>query len=514
MSFEEYVRHDALGLAQLVQRGEVSPGELLDEALARTAAVNPKINAVIHLMEEKARAAIAAGLPVGPFRGVPFLIKDLIMAYGGEPMRSGSRLLRDFIPPRDEELVGRYKNAGLVIFGKTNTPELGMANVTEPELFGPTRNPWNPDRTPGGSSGGSAAAVAAGIVPAAGANDGGGSIRTPASNCGLVGLKPSRGRNPSGPQAPELWWGFVAEHAVTRTVRDSAALLDATCGPYAGQLTRLPAPERPYLEDTQRDPGRLRIAFSLDRGLGGSLHPENRVAMDRTIAVLAQAGHELEEVRLPIEAEAFIEHYATLVAAEAAATIRLAQGLAGRKATAADLELPTWLLGQMGAALSGGEVAVALYWMQGFSRSWLTWSDRFDVLVTPAVGVPPLTVGAYRLSAGQRRAIRMLAAMPGRVLLGQRHRILEAFRPMFDAAPYTMFANVTGQPSISLPLHWSAEELPMGMLFTARPGDEATLFRLSAQLEQRMPWSAAPGAAGAGLRSRRYNRASDCGLVP
>jgi amidase len=181
VSFDEYVRHDALGLAQLVQRGEVSPGELLDEALARTAAVNPKINAVIHLMEEKARAAIATGLPEGPFRGVPFLIKDLVMAYGGEPMRSGSRLLRDYIPPRDEELVGRYKNSGLVIFGKTNTPELGMANVTEPELFGPTRNPWNPDRTPGGSSGGSAAALAAGIVPAAAANDGGGSIRTHAS---------------------------------------------------------------------------------------------------------------------------------------------------------------------------------------------------------------------------------------------------------------------------------------------------------------------------------------------
>jgi len=487
--FEEYARYDALGLAQLVRREEVSPDELLDAALARTAAVNPRINAVIHLMEARARAAIAAGLPDGPFRGVPFLIKDLIMAYGGEPMRGGSRLLRDYVPPRDEELVARHKAAGLVIFGKTNTPELGMANVTEPELFGPSRNPWNLDRTPGGSSGGSAAAVAAGIVPAAAANDGGGSIRTPASNCGLVGLKPSRGRNPSGPQAPELWWGFVAEHAVTRTVRDSAALLDATCGSYAGQLTRLAPPERPYLEETGHDPGRLRIGFSLDRGLGRSLHPENRLAMEKATTTLAQAGHELEEVRLPVESEAFIEHYATLVAAEAAATIRLAERHSGRKATAADLELPTWLLGRLGGALTGGDVAEALYWMQGFSRAWLTWSDRFDVLLTPAVGVPPLPLGAYRLSAGQRRAIRMLAVMPGRVLLGQRPRILEAFRPMFDAAPYTMFANVTGQPSISLPLHWSADGLPMGLLFTARPAEEATLFRLSAQLEQCMPWS-------------------------
>jgi amidase len=489
VSFKEYADHDALGLAQLVARGEVNPGELLDEALARTTELNPRINAVIHLMEAQARAAIAAGLPDGPFRGVPFLIKDLVMAYGGEPMRSGSRLFLDYVPARDEELVARHKAAGLVIFGKTNTPELGMANVTEPELFGPTRNPWDLDRTPGGSSGGSAAAVAAGIVPAAAANDGGGSIRTPASNCGLVGLKPSRGRNPSGPQAPDLWWGFVAEHAVTRTVRDSAALLDATCGSYPGQLTRLPEPDRPYLEETRREPGRLRIAFSLDRGLGSSLHPENRLAMDRATGVLAQLGHALEEVALPVESEAFIEHYATLVAAEANASIRLGEEALRRKARRSDLELATWLLGRMGAALSAGDTAAALHWTQSFSRRWMSWSDQFDVLVTPAVGVPPLPIGAYRLTAGQGNALKLLTALPGRVLLGMRPKIVEAFRPMFDAAPYTMVANVTGQPSLSLPLHMTADGLPMGILFTGRIADEATLFRLAAQLEQALPWS-------------------------
>ena len=489
VSFSEYAEHDALGLAQLVHRGEASPVELLDEALARTAALNPRINAVIHLMESRARAAIAAGLPNGPFRGVPFLIKDLVMAYGGEPMRSGSRLFLDYVPPRDEELVARHKAAGLVIFGKTNTPELGMANVTEPELFGPTRNPWNPDRTPGGSSGGSAAAVAAGIVPAAAANDGGGSIRTPASNCGLVGLKPSRGRNPSGPQAPDLWWGFIAEHAVTRTVRDCAALLDATGGPYPGQLTRLPAPERPYLDETRREPDRLLIAFSFDRGLGSSLHPENRLAMDRATRALSGLGHELEEVALPIEAEAFIHHYATLVAADATAAIRLGEDVLNRRARRSDLEPATWMLGRMGAALSAADAAEALHWMQSFSRRWLTWSNRFDVLLTPTVGVPPLPIGAYRLSTSQRNALRFLTALPGRVLLSQRPRIVEAFRPMFDAAPYTMMANVTGQPSVSLPLHMTADHLPMGLLFTARPADEATLFRLAAQLEQTLPWA-------------------------
>ena len=211
MSPTDYVDCDALDLAELVRSGQASPAELLDQALARTAVVNPQINAVIHLMEARARDAIAAGLPDGPFRGVPFLIKDLMTAYAGEPMRCGSRLFKDFVPPEDEELTRRYRAAGLVIFGKTNTPELGVSNVTEPELFGPTRNPWNLERTSSGSSGGSAAAVAARIVPAANANDGGGSIRTPASNCGLVGLKPSRGRNPTGPQTPDIWWGFIGE---------------------------------------------------------------------------------------------------------------------------------------------------------------------------------------------------------------------------------------------------------------------------------------------------------------
>jgi amidase len=267
-------------------------------------------------------------------------------------------------------------------------------------------------------------------------------------------------------------------------------LLDATCGPYPGQLTRLPAPERPYLAETSREPGRLRIAFSLDRGLGSSLHPENRLAMDRATRALARLGHELEEVALPIEPEAFIEHYATLVAAEAAASIRLGEDVLKRKARRSDLELATWLLGRMGAALSAGDTAQALHWTQSFSRRWLSWSDRFDVLMTPAVGVPPLPIGAYGLSSGQKNALRLLTALPGRVLLSQRPKIVDAFRPMFDAAPYTMMANVTGQPSVSLPLHMTPDALPMGLLFTARLADEATLFRVAAQLEQALPWAA------------------------
>jgi amidase len=488
MGFREYGDYDALGLAELVRSAQVSPTELLDEALARTAAVNPKINAVIHLMEARAREAIAAGLPEGPFRGVPFLIKDLMTAFAGEPMRRGSRLFKDYVPAHDEELTRRYRRAGLVIFGKTNTPEFGVTNVTEPELFGPTRNPWNLERTSSGSSGGSAAAVAARIVPAANANDGGGSIRTPASNCALVGLKPSRGRNPTGPTAPDEWFGLIGEHAVTRTVRDSAALLDATCGDYPQQLMKLPAPERPYLEETGRDAGRLRIGFSFDPGLAKVLHPENRAALESTTSRLSALGHELVEVRLPLQTESFIANYASLVSADVAADLRMAKSMVGREATSDDVELATWILAKMGEAQSAADLTEALWGMQVFSRQWLGWSSAFDVLLTPTVGVPPLPIGAYKLSTMQKQGLKLLMALPASALLSQRDKVIEAFVAPFEAAPYTMVANVTGQPSLSLPLHWTADGLPMGMLFTARTGDEATLFRLAAQLEQAMPW--------------------------
>jgi amidase len=488
MGFREYGDFDALGLAALVRSGQVAPGELLDEALERVAAVNPQINAVVHLMEGRAREAIQAGLPDGPFKGVPFLVKDLMTACAGEPMRMGSRLFRDYVPTDDEELTRRYRRAGLVIFGKTNTPEFGYTNVTEPELFGPTRNPWNLERTSSGSSGGSAAAVAARIVPAANANDGGGSIRTPASNCGLVGLKPSRGRNPTGPLAPDIWFGIIGEHVVTRTVRDSAALLDSTAGDYPQQLMKLPAPERPFLEETGREPGRLRIAFSFDPGLARSLHPENRAALEATTSRLDGLGHEVVEVRLPLPPESFIQNYAALVSADAAALLRSAKALVGREATGDDVELATWVLARMGEAQSAADVTEAIWAMQAFARQWLAWSSSFDVLLTPTVGVPPLPIGAFRLSTLQRQGLKLLAALPGAALLSQRPKITESFAAVFEASPYTMVANVTGQPAISLPLHWTADGLPMGLMFTARTGDEATLIRLAAQLEQAMPW--------------------------
>jgi amidase len=271
-------------------------------------------------------------------------------------------------------------------------------------------------------------------------------------------------------------------------VRDSAALLDATAGDYPQQLMKLPAPARPFLEEVGREPGRLRIAFSFDPGLAKALHPENRRALEATAARLDELGHEMVEVRLPLPPESFIESYATLVAADVAAVLRSAKQLVGREATGDDVELATWILARMGEALSGADVTEALWNAQVFSRHWLEWSSHFDVLLTPTVGVPPLPIGAFRLSTLQRQGLKLLAALPGAALLSQRPKITESFAQVFEASPYTMVANVTGQPAISLPLHWTADGLPMGMMFTGRTGDEATLFRLAAQLEQAMPW--------------------------
>ena len=488
MSVATYEQHDGLGLAELVRRKEVSPAELLEAAITRAEKHNPKLNAIVHKAYDLARAEAKGALPAGPFQGVPFLIKDLGLEVAGMKRTDGTFFKDDAPDTHDALLTQRFRKAGLVIFGKTNTPELGVSNVTEPELFGPTRNPWNLERSPSGSSGGSAAAVAARIVPAANANDGGGSIRTPSSNCGLVGLKPSRGRNPTGPLAPDVWWGFIGEHVVTRTVRDSAALLDATAGDRPAQLMKLAPPERPFLDETRRDPGRLRIAWTRDPGLASALHPENRAAIEATTATLGRLGHELVEVKLPLPREEFIASYATLIAADVAATLRQSVQAVGRRASRADVELATWLLARLGEAHSAADVAEALWVAQTFSRQWLEWSSAFDVLVTPTVGMPPVPIGSLAPTGARRRAVELASRLPGPLLRRQRAKIIEAFSATFEVAPYTFVANVTGQPSMSLPLHWTADGLPMGMLFTARTGDEASLFRLAAQLEQAMPW--------------------------
>lgn len=486
----EYGKLDATALAELVRRKEFSASELLDEAIARAERHNPDINAIVLRLDDLARRAIADGLPDGPFAGVPFLLKDLSNALAGAARTSGSRFFRDYVPDFDSELVRRYKAAGLVIFGKTNTPEFGTLPITDPELFGSARNPWNLERTPGGSSGGSAAAVAAGIVPMANGGDGGGSIRIPAACCGLVGLKPTRARVPVGPEVSESWFGLATEHVITRSVRDSAAMLDATAGPEPGApYCAPPAPEDGFLAATRRPPGRLRVAFTTEPWLGRGLHAECVEAVRGTARLLEELGHEVVEADPGIDREAFIVAMATLVAADIAALIDGGARLVGRKPTRADFEPHNWALYKLGRAFSAMELAQALAHMRAVGRRMAAFMADHDVLVTAATGSPPIPCGALKARGLDAVALAAINHLPlGRVAT-RRELLVPNYEPIFDWIPTTPIANATGAPSISLPLHWSADGLPVGVMFTGRFGDDATLLSLAAQLEQARPWA-------------------------
>ena len=484
----EYGNYDALGLAELVNKGDVSAKELLDEAQARVERVNPQINAVIRPMPEQAAATLKAGTPDGAFSGVPFLIKDLLAAYAGVPLMNGSRFFRNYVPTTDSELVKRFKQAGVVTFGKTATPEFGITPITEPELTGATRNPWNLKHTPNGSSGGTAAAVAARIVPMASGGDGGGSIRTPAGACGLFGMKPSRGRNPIGPSEGEPWWGFAVEHVLTRSVRDSAAMLDATHGAIPGAEYTAPPPERSYLEESSREPGKLRIAYSTDPILGRELAPECKAAVEATAARLSALGHEVEEFTPPVDRDAFIYAYAVLIAVDTAAAISAGEKLVGRKATRKDFELRTWSLRKIGRALRGDEVTRARWWLQQFAQTWCQALQPYDAFVTSTLVKTPGLIGNLEPSAAERLQLHALNHLPLGKVAAQRGMLIDNSRALFDYSGMTMPANVTGQPSMSVPLDWSDDGLPLGVMFTGRYGDESTLFRLAGQLEQAHPW--------------------------
>lgn len=485
---QDYDNQDALGLAALVAAREMTAAELLEEAITRLERVNGVLNAVVQPMFERARSACGARFQ-GAFAGVPFLLKDLNLAYPGVPLRSGSRFFRDHIPMDESELVTRFRRSGLNIFGKTATPEFGVTPSTEPELHGPCRNPWDTDLSPGGSSGGAAAAVASGVVPMASASDGGGSIRVPASCCGLFGMKPSRGRTPSGPDAPDLWHGCVAEHAITRTVRDSAALLDAIQGSYASQLLQAPPSGGSFLDVTLESPVRLRVGVSYDPLLGRTLHPTCRAAVESSAHLLAALGHEVEEVHLPIDRETFILDFTTLLAGELGATLRQGQRLLRRHAGRTDFELRTWGLMRLSEAFSAADAAQAWWSLQQFARGWLAAVEPFDVLLTSTLGAPPLAVGALRPSRLESLQLRLLD-LPGMARVGTRRNfILDNGERVFDYVSQTMPANVTGQPSMSVPLYWTPAGIPIGTMFTGRPGDERTLFRLATQLEQARPWA-------------------------
>ncbi|MFN0087987.1 MAG: amidase [Blastocatellia bacterium] len=460
---------DGTAQAELLRNREVSAVELVDAAIERIERLNPRLNAVVTPMYEEAREAARGEVSEGPFSGVPFLLKDLQAACNGVRMTSGSKYLSEFKPDHDNTLVGRLKRAGLLIVGKTNTPEFGILPTTEPRLFGATRNPWDVTRSTGGSSGGSAAAVAAGMVPFAHANDGGGSIRIPASCCGVFGLKPTRARNPLGPHFGDLLSGLIAEHAVTRSVRDSAALLDATAGPDVGDPYWAPPPARPFLQEVGADPGRLRIAFTTKAATGVPVHADCAAAVEDAARLLTELGHEVNEAAPQLNGEMLTQAFMTIWSAGNAWLAESLSFAIGRKGTRDDFEPGTWALMEMGRGVTAPNYLLSVQMLQVFSRRVAQFMEQYDVLLTPTLAEPPPPLGSFDSPpedpmAGMRRARSFV--------------------------PFTPICNATGQPAMSVPLYWNAEGLPIGTHFIGRFGDEATLFRLASQLEQARPWAA------------------------
>ena len=488
MTHDEYLQHDALGLAALVREGRVTAEELLEIALERVRRVNPRLNAVVRLMEEDARRAAAAPRP-GPFSGVPFLAKDLLSTYEGHPTSAGSRLLADLPAEHDSELAARTRAAGLVVFGKTNLPEWGLIPTTESELFGPCRNPWNEERTPGGSSGGSAAAVAAGMVPMASGGDGGGSIRIPASCCGLFGLKPTRGRIPTGPDHGLLWRGAVVEHVLTRSVRDSAAMLDATHGPDTGAPFEIPPPHGSYLDEVDREPGRLRVAYTTRPHLHAEVHPDCVRAVEDAAKLLEDLGHHVEEAAPDVDATGFTMAFLTMVAAELGADFHDFLTLTGRKPRAGELEPATWAVGLLADAFSAREYATALRTLERIGRTLGSFFQGYDVLLTPTLATPPPPLGTLGPSAGERRLLRVLGAFGSGRVVRAAGLLDEMAKDAFSFIPWTPVYNVTGHPAMSVPLWWNEEGLPVGAHVVGRFGAEDVLLRLAGQLERARPWA-------------------------
>ena len=471
ISLRDYTAHDGLGLAELVARKEVTPDELAAAAFEAVAKVNPRINAVLHTIPKEAATEIRAGLPRGPFTGVPFLIKEIVLHAKGVRCEMGSKLAQGYVPDADTELMARFRRAGLVLAGTTQTPEFGYNPTTETRAFGPVHNPWDLGRSPGGSSGGSGAAVAAGIVPVAHANDGGGSIRIPASCNGLVGLKPSRDRIPSGPDYGDLLCGLACEFALTRTVRDAAALLDAVAGPDPGAPGHPVPPARPYRELIGTPPGRLRIAWTATPASGAKVDPECEKAVHETVRLLEGLGHTLIEDRPRYDWDSFLENVNVIWGAFGVASIDFAAAMTGRKPGPDNLEAVTLASYEDGKRYSAIDLLNAMTHCNVVSRQVGAFFEKVDVLVTPTIARLPAPLGELNQNREGMTA-------------------MEWTRQIFSYVPFTPVFNVTGQPAISLPLHWSAGGLPVGVQIAGRFGDEATLLCLAAQLEQARPWAA------------------------
>ena len=459
---------DATAQAELVRGGDVTSLELVDAAIERVERLNLQLNAVVTEMYDHARELAGRTGHTGPFGGVPFLVKDFLAEYAGFRFTEASAFLKDFVPDTDSELVRRFKNAGLVTVGKTNAPEFAIGATTEPELFGPTHNPWDLGRTPGGSSGGAAAAVASGMVAMAHGNDAGGSIRIPAACCGVFGLKPTRGRVPLGPRFGDIFSGLVAEHALTRSVRDSAALLDAVSGPMPGDPHVAPAPDRPFADEVGASPTRLTVAFSTRSPSGTDVHPDCVRAVEETARLCEELGHTVVEAAPDYDAELLWRCVTTSIAAGVAWAIADWERRLDRPATEDAFEPFLWALRERGRQVSAPEYLLVQQDMQRISRDVAAFFSDHDLWLTPTLGQPPVPLGTLKYAGGDPFELR---------------------RRQAEFSPFSQLSNATGQPSMSVPLYWNDNGLPIGVHFLGRFGDEATLFRLAAQLESAHPWS-------------------------
>ncbi|HTO42156.1 MAG TPA: amidase family protein [Rhizomicrobium sp.] len=467
MAISEYGTSDALGLAALVAKGEVKPLELLEEAIARTEAMNPKLNAIVYKDYDNARNAAAAALPKGPFAGVPFLLKDIMAMTTTMPTRQGSAFMPAIPWFHDSVLTAKFKQAGLIPFGKTNVPEFGLVATTESKLYGAAHNPWNLAHSTGGSSGGSGAAVAAGIVPMAHANDGGGSIRIPASCNGLVGLKPTRGRISQGPDLGESVDGLAIDLVVSRSVRDTAAALDIASGPAMGDPYWEPPKPASYLEAMKTPPKKLRIAFTTKTLDGRALHADCVAAAEHAAKLCAELGHEVEDAAPALDQQRLIPAFITLWTANLAAGIDTIALLTGQTPSDDKFEGTTWGLYEAGKTVSASQYLMAKAALQMAGRDAARFHETYDVWITPTLGKPPVALGTFDMTERD---------------------VAKAFGAQTEYVPFTAMQNATGQPAINLPLFWNAAGLPIGTQFVGRFGDEETLLRLSHQIEQAAPW--------------------------
>ncbi len=486
MRYDEYRTCDAVGLARLVARDEVRPIELLEVALARYRQVEPVVNAITLLLEDEGRATAAHPVD-GPFSGVPFLIKDLMQDYAGYPTSAGTTPLRSVPASRHSLVVQRWLDAGLVVFGKTTTSEFGSKGVTETRTFGATRNPWDPHRSPGGSSGGSAAAVAAGVVPMAGASDGGGSIRIPAACTGLFGLKAGRGLIPAGPATGEAIYGAATEGVLSRSVRDSAVMLDVLSVPDPGAPYVAARADRPYAEAVDTPPPRLRIGFTVESPLRTPVHREAVAAVEDAARLLESLGHDIEPAAPVFDGEQLAQDFMTVWTAQLAAAVDNACRITG--ARLGDFDIDTQVMAAVGRALGAPALVRAHERWNDYTRALAEFHDTYDLLLTPTLAEPPLPIGRDRTPASLAALLPpLLRAGAGRFVARTGFYHDQVFANL-GAVPFTQLANVTGRPAMSVPTYRTAAGLPLGTQFVAPPGGEYLLLQLASHIEQVRPWA-------------------------